>query len=548
MYKMIHAVLFAVLASLLAISDAKSADEWKSRVIYQLLTDRFHNPSAGGSCGNLRDYCGGTFQGVIKKLDYIQGLGVNAIWISPVVENTPGGYHGYWAKNISNINPKFGSPQDLKDLVSACHARGIWVMVDVVGNHMGYPPGCPGCSMQQETDFSSLWPFNRAEHYHNYCDIKNWGDAHEVEYCRLAELPDLNQDNSYVRETLKAWIHNLVQTYGFDGIRIDTIPEVKPQFWNEFGQSSGVFQIGEVDNGDPDYDSPFQGPLTSVLNYPMYWTLRNVFQQKSAGMRTIGDRLREEAAKFKDMTVLGGFVDNHDNPRFLSINKDWTSLKNALAYTLMARWIPIVYYGTEQAYAGGNDPYNRESLWPNYNTNHLMYQFIAQVNAFRNKLGSAFYDSAQNERWRDDSFYAFTRGNGESVLVCVSNQGSGSTEQRDIGDLPYHDGTTLQNILDTSDKITANGGKVSINIQNGQPKIYHVLSGEHEGTTESHVTPRNHGDVDTPPTASHRVESGQEANVLGIVVGVVGACVVLGGIVGYLGYKKLHRRSYVTLN
>jgi alpha-amylase len=90
-------------------------------------------------------------------------------------------------------------------------------MVDVVANHSG-PIG---------DDFNQIYPLNKAEHYHSDCQINNWGDAHEVEYCRLADLPDIDQDNSYVRQYLKDWIKNLVNTYQFDGIRIDTIPEVK---------------------------------------------------------------------------------------------------------------------------------------------------------------------------------------------------------------------------------------------------------------------------------------------------------------------------------
>jgi len=77
-------------------------------------------------------------------------MGFDAIWISPVVVNYPNGYHGYWAKDILNINPYFGTAQDLKDLVSACHKKGIWVMVDVVANHMG----------NTNTDFSPNVPFN----------------------------------------------------------------------------------------------------------------------------------------------------------------------------------------------------------------------------------------------------------------------------------------------------------------------------------------------------------------------------------------------------
>ena len=77
-------------------------------------------------------------------------MGFDAIWISPVVENLSGGYHGYWATNWENVNTNFGSAQDLKDLVSAAHSRGIWVMVDVVAHHVG-PVG---------NDFSKIYPLN----------------------------------------------------------------------------------------------------------------------------------------------------------------------------------------------------------------------------------------------------------------------------------------------------------------------------------------------------------------------------------------------------
>ena len=88
-------------------------------------------------CVGLRNYCGGTFKGIEKHLDYISGLGANAIWISPIVLNTDNGYHGYWAQNIFEINPHFGTKEDLKSLVTACHDRDMWVMVDIVNQSHG---------------------------------------------------------------------------------------------------------------------------------------------------------------------------------------------------------------------------------------------------------------------------------------------------------------------------------------------------------------------------------------------------------------------------
>ena len=104
-------------------------------------------------------------------------------------------------------------------------------MVDVVANHSA-PIG---------DDFSQIYPLNKSEHYHSDCSINNWNDQNEVENCRLAGLPDINQNDSWVRSYMKDWIKNLVQTYKFDGIRIDTIPEVHADFWSEYGQSAGVF-------------------------------------------------------------------------------------------------------------------------------------------------------------------------------------------------------------------------------------------------------------------------------------------------------------------
>ena len=178
-------------------------------------------------------------------------------------------------------------------------------MVDVVANHVA-PIG---------TDFSQIYPLNRSEHYHSPCDI-NWNDQNSVENCRLADLPDLDQGNSYVRGYLKDWVKGIVQKYGFDGIRIDTIPEVPADFWSEYGEAAGVFQMGECFNGDPAYVGPYQNHLTALFNYPMYYTISDVFGS-SKSMYNIRDRYNQESQHFKDIDALGVFVDNHDNPRFL---------------------------------------------------------------------------------------------------------------------------------------------------------------------------------------------------------------------------------------
>mmetsp|Transcript_25616 Transcript_25616/g.19374 ORF Transcript_25616/g.19374 Transcript_25616/m.19374 type:complete len:121 (+) Transcript_25616:382-744(+) len=116
-------------------------------------------------------------------------------------------------------------------------------MVDVVANHVG-PVG---------TDYSKIYPLNQASHYHDNCQINDWSNQWEVENCRLADLPDLNHENDWVASYLQSWVSSLVSTFNFDGIRIDTIPEVPKWFWKEFGEAAGVFQMGECFNGDNGY-------------------------------------------------------------------------------------------------------------------------------------------------------------------------------------------------------------------------------------------------------------------------------------------------------
>jgi alpha-amylase len=146
---------------------------------------------------------------------------------------------------------------------------------------------------------------------------------------------------------LKNWVKSLVSTYGFDGIRIDTIPEVPKDFWAEFGPASGVFQMGECFNGDPAYVGPYQGSVTGLFNYPMYYTINDVFGN-GAYMGNIKSLYDAEASHFTDLDALGLFVDNHDNARFLHNHAGANNkLKNATVFSLTGRGIPFVYYGTE---------------------------------------------------------------------------------------------------------------------------------------------------------------------------------------------------------
>lgn len=154
--------ILVISVTLFSIVHLRTKEEWKSRVIYQLLTDRFSRTDGSTSSCDLRTYCGGTFRGIMNNLDYITGMGFNAIWISPILENTENSYHGYHMTNLYKINPRFGTEQEFIQMIDACHRNNVWVMVDVVANHIG-PVG---------TDYRNIIPFNNPSHYHDYCIIE----------------------------------------------------------------------------------------------------------------------------------------------------------------------------------------------------------------------------------------------------------------------------------------------------------------------------------------------------------------------------------------
>ena len=455
--------------------DAASPAEWRSRSIYQVLTDRFAAVPTPAQCADFSDYCGGTFAGIQQNLDYIQDLGFDAVWISPVVVNADGGYHGYWAKDLFSVNEHMGSAADLVALSAALHARGMYLMVDIVANHM------------HAGDITGNVPFNQAADYHDCsncpagCNVEDYTNLVQMEHCRLAALMDLDNSDPAgpVAAALLGWIRDLVANYSIDGLRVDTLPYVHPAFWREFVTAAGgLHAIGEVDNGDVAFVAPWQGPtganaaLPGVLSYPLFGTLRAVFAQKQSA-KALGAAWVAARDAYADMSLLGVFTDNHDNPRFMHETQDVGTYRAAVAYSLLSDGIPIVYYGSEWLYAGGNDPGCREPLWSpgiSYNASASpLGALLAALNAHRK--GEALFEHAQTEAWADDQVYAFTKGN--STLAVFTNVGSaGAPQSRDIpaAALPaaWPVGTTVCNALDCAAPcLTVDAAGLHVSVRGG---------------------------------------------------------------------------------
>ena len=150
---------------------------WRGKSIYQVFTDHFErtDQSTQALCNvGLLSYCGGTWQGTIHQLDYIQGMGFTAVWISPVTfqlsQNTSEGeaYHGYWQQDLYQLNQRFSNASDLRALSTEVHSRKMYLMVDVVINHFAWPGD------EHTVITSSFYPFNETSYFHPYCPITDY--------------------------------------------------------------------------------------------------------------------------------------------------------------------------------------------------------------------------------------------------------------------------------------------------------------------------------------------------------------------------------------
>ncbi|KAH6616237.1 alpha-amylase [Chaetomium sp. MPI-SDFR-AT-0129] len=450
----------ALLFQLCTTAFAADAAAWKARSIYFALTDRVARNSddtGGSACGDLGNYCGGTFQGLQSKLNYIKDLGFDSIWITPVVANTEGGYHGYWAQDLYTINPKLGTADDLKSLVSAAHEKGMYIMVDVVANHMG------------PADVTANKPtlLSQASSYHTSCKI-DYSNQDSVERCWVADvLPDINTEDSGIRDVMQSWITWLVSEFKFDGVRIDTVKHVEKDFWTGFSSAAGVYTIGEVFDGDPDYLSGYAGLMSGLLNYAVYYPVNNFYQQKGSS-QDIVDMHNTVSQKFPDPAALGTFLDNHDNPRWLNEKNDPVLLRNALTYVLLARGVPILYYGTEQGYTGGADPANREDLWRSgFATDGALYKFIAAVAGVRKAAGGLPEDDHVH-LYTADAAYAWSRAGGK-VIALTSNGGSSQSQQYCF-DAQKQNGS-WKGALDGKTYTSDGNGQLCADITNGEPIV-----------------------------------------------------------------------------
>jgi glycosidase len=476
-------------------------------VIYQVLIDRFSNGDTSNDNLGLGDYNpndlgmyhGGDWKGLKNNLQYIKNLGVTAIWISPVSKQQPlsrdgteASYHGYFTNDFATPNSHFGSLQDLKDMVTAAHALGLKMILDVVPNHTAdYLLGTS--NTYSPSSYSPASPLNSSSLYHHYgdCLFNGFETQYQLEVCDLGGLDDLDQSNpavdSYLKTTYKDWIQNV----GFDGVRVDAARSV-PQSWlKSFEQYIGVPSFGEIFDGNIDYVASYQNYEWGVLDFPFFFNARDTLSTDSS-MNALSNLFSQDY-KYSNPNRIETFIDNHDRARFLARSGDnYQRLRNALTLLLTARGVPVIYYGTEQADNGnmnGNEipianKDNRKNL-SSFSQTSTMYNWIQRLTSMKANY-PALRTGTQREMWTDDNVYAFSRRvdtTGAEAITVLSNSWNNQTRTIPIrAESTLTVGTTLTNLLNTSQTVVVQSGGVT-------GKQITVSLGEHESKVFTPGTP-----------------------------------------------------------
>lgn len=480
-------ILSAVTAAGLAFSgfsQAAGIDEWKARSVYQVMIDRFARTdgSTSATC-EMYLFCGGTWKGLMNKLDYIQDMGFTAIQISPIVKNIDDhtavgdAYHGYWPVDNYKLNDKFGTEQEFKDLVAEVHRRDLLLMVDVVVNDMVQKFDNV---MPPKVDYSKFNPFNDEKYFHPYCNVTDWDDPKNYQNCWLypygVVLADLDTDSPAVAKELGNWINGLVSNYSIDGLRIDAAKHVNDEFLPGFVNSSGVFAWGEVLTGATKDMCRYQnlGLLPGMPNYLEYYPLNEAFNGGS--FEKLETAKNDARSGCNDTFALGSFLENHDMPRFANSNDDMALAQNAMAYILLNDGIPTVYQGQEQHFKGNGTPFNREPLWQsNYDQQAPLYVLTSTLNKVRNnaiKLDSSYLESQAETLRVDTNHLCMKKGPfGSQVVFCITNKSSkGDKYELNMGG--FQPSEEVIEVL-TCKSSTADGtGTITMYMDKGAPKVY----------------------------------------------------------------------------
>lgn len=422
------------------VKENKKDFDWDEAVVYFMMTDRFFDGNESNNTASGADtygknpglYHGGDFAGVTAKLDYLQDLGVNTIWITPIVENVKGvavtdegkedvpynaAYHGYWASDFTKLNPTLGTTGEFETMISEAHKRGMRIMVDIVVNHAGYGTESTFTDMLRDKSVSEG-------------DIKSWQSG----------LPDFATENADVRAKLVEWQTAWMKDYGVDYFRVDTVKHVDSTTWAALKNSTTevnpsfkmigeYFGAGYASNGsslgtgqmDADLDFDFNDQATSFV---------------SGNISSVEKFLSARNSALNNTYMTGQFLSSHDEDGFKAAlmkgkgyTEDQATSAALVAATLQltAKGIPVIYYGEEVGLSGLNNyPYqtNRYDMDFSLATeNNVTYQHYKTMLSIRNAYTDVFARGSRTSILSSDKdgYDVIARCYGDTTLYVGMN-------------------------------------------------------------------------------------------------------------------------------
>ncbi len=373
--------------------DRFQAPAWAHEaIVYQIFVDRFAPALQRWlEPGEMNEFVGGSLRGVINHLDYIAGLGANAIWLTPIF--TCDDYHGYGTIDYMEIDPRFGSKADLHELVGKAHDRGLRVILDFVANHISVQaPIFQEARANADSPHRSWFSFG-PQFQHGYRT-----------FFTAASMPQLDLDDPGARDFLLAAARYWLSEFDIDGYRLDYAAGPSHDFWSAFGAAcKGVnpdcWLFGEVTLGS-DWLRSYTGRLDGCLDFSFTRQVRRLCADPNADGKTLADivvAIERTWRYFPPGFTHPCFIDNHDMNRFL-----WTAGNDKLRLRMAAGLLyafggsPILYYGTEVGLSqpAGKGPRREEArqpmLWGEAQDPHLLAHFRHLI-AFRRQHPALAY-------------------------------------------------------------------------------------------------------------------------------------------------------------
>ena len=449
--------------------------DWDESVIYFMVTDRFFdgnesNNTASGAKTYGKDnaglYHGGDFAGITQKLDYLEDLGINTIWITPIVENIPGvtvtdtgkedvpynaAYHGYWASDFTKLNPTLGTKEEFQTLIDQAHNRGIRIMVDIVVNHAGY-----------DTDFPDM--------IRSGDDIVSGSDQKDS----LSNLPDFKTEDPAVSAQLVKWQTQWVKDFGIDYFRVDTVKHVENDTWAELKNAltevdSDFKMIGEYAGGGyaSNGNTLGTGEMDSDLDFDFNDQATNFVK---GNISSVENFLASRNSALNNTYMTGQFLGSHDEDGFKQklldggMKEDAATAASMVAASLQitAKGQPVIYYGEEIGLTGLNNyPYqtNRYDFdWTMVNSDNKTYQHYKKMLSIRN----AYTD-------------VFARGDRKTILA--SDENGYDIVSRSYKGTKLYVGLNIKDVAQTVEiPVSENNGTVLKDLYSG--KTYTVSNGK----------------------------------------------------------------------